>query len=362
MDGRRGENAVESPTGVNEDSEQPLVSVVIPTYDRPSYLPGAIETALGQTYDPVEVVVVDDGSETDAAADIVDKYADRSTRVSLQRHEENRGLSAARNTGIEASSGDFVAFLDDDDRWHERKLHHQLAAFDRCDDDVGVVSSLLSSVSPTGDLLRAERSKPTGDLREALCRRNVVGSPSRIVVRRACLEDVGGFDESLAAKQDWDLYLRIAENWRFETLQEVLCYRTIHDDALSRDPATAARDLTAVREKHESTIRDRGCWNASMASHHWTVGLAALFEGSRRTGRRHVRQSFEREPTAGRLLVYASTFVPGAFGVVVALKRWGERALLADDRARPSSANVPGTNDVGQGQRPIPQRDRGERA
>mgnify|MGYP000698831680 CR=1 FL=1 len=372
MDGRRGESGGDSlPTSDEKShqvrdrnsSERPLVSVVIPTYDRPSYLPGAIETALGQTYDPIEVVVVDDGSETDAAAEIVAEYVDRSTPISLRVHEDNRGLSAARNTGIGVASGDVVAFLDDDDRWHETKLERQLAALDRCEEDVGVVSCCLASVDPSGDLLRAERSKPTGDLREALCRRNVVGSPSRIVVTRDCLDDVGGFDETLGAKQDWDLYLRIAENWRFETVQDILCYRTIHDDALSRDAGAAARDLMAVREKHESSIRARGCWNASMASYHWTVGIAALFDGDRGAGRSHVRQSFEREPSVGRLLVYASTFVPGAFGVVVALKRWGERALFAEERARPSSTTVPGTNDNGGNRWTISQRDQqGEHA
>jgi len=353
MDGRRD----------GSEGDSPLVSVVIPTYDRPSYLPGAIETALGQTYDPIEIVVVDDGSETDAAAEIVSEYGDSSTQITLHVHEDNRGLSAARNTGIEAASGDVLAFLDDDDRWHETKLERQLAALDRSDEDVGVVSCCLASVTPTGDLLRAERSKPTGDLREELCRRNVVGSPSRIVVTRACLDDVGGFDETLGTKQDWDLYLRIAENWCFETLQEVLCYRTIHDEALSRNAAAAARDLMAVREKHESTIRARGCWNASMASYHWVVGLTALFGGDRGTGRSHVRQALAREPSVGRLLVYASTFVPGAFGVVVTLKRWGERVLFADERAVPSSTTVPGTTDDGRNQWTVPPRDQqGENA
>jgi glycosyltransferase involved in cell wall biosynthesis len=364
MDERRGGRPAEGSRQARSDgSGRPLVSVVIPTYERPSYLPGAIETVLGQTYDPVEIVVVDDGSKTDAAADIVEEYADRPTRVSLHTHEENRGLSAARNTGIDTARGAYVAFLDDDDRWHETKLERQLAAFDRCDSDVGVVSCFLSSVSPTGDLLRAERSKPTGDLRAELCRRNVVGSPSRIVVRRDCLEAVDGFDEGLRAKQDWDLYLRIAEEWRFETLQQVLCYRTIHDQALSRDPTAAERDLMAVREKHESTIRNCGYWNASMASYHWDVGLTYLFDGSRRIGRSHVRRAFEREPSASRLLVYASTFLPGGFGVLIALKRWVERALLDDDRARPPPAAVPGTTDDGRTRWTISSSDqRGERA
>lgn len=105
----------------------PAVSVVIPTYDRAAVLPRAIDSVLGQTVEDLELLVVDDGS-TDRAPDVVAGYAD--DRVRCLRHEQNRGASAARNSGIEAASGDYVAFLDSDDEWLAGKLETQLAVLE----------------------------------------------------------------------------------------------------------------------------------------------------------------------------------------------------------------------------------------
>ncbi|MFB6186238.1 MAG: glycosyltransferase family 2 protein, partial [Halobacteriaceae archaeon] len=102
-----------------KDNSETLVSVVIPTYERPEYLQGAIQTALGQTYDNIEVIVVDDGSSDPYADEIVAEFPQSVTCI---RHDENEGLSAARNTGIRNANGEYVAFLDDDDRWHKTKI------------------------------------------------------------------------------------------------------------------------------------------------------------------------------------------------------------------------------------------------
>jgi hypothetical protein len=227
-----------------------------------------------------------------------------------------------------------------------------MAAFDRCDGDVGVVSCCLATVGPDGEVLRAERSKPTGDIWPEILEENVVGSPSRTVVRRTCLDDIGGFDESLEAKHDWDLSIRLSRKWRFETLQEVLCYRTVHDGGLSADPERAARAFAAVREKHESTMRAHGCWDAAVANNHTTVGIVYLFRGERRAGRNHLGRALRRDPSPVRAALYASTFVPGAFGAMVDLKRWVERAT--DDRIRVESDAVPGTDEHG---RPVEKRE-----
>lgn len=318
----------------------PLVSVVIPTYNRPEFLPGAVETVLGQTHGECEVVVVDDGSETDYASDVVASYDDRSTPVRLVTHADNKGLSAARNSGIEAADGEYVAFLDDDDRWHEAKLARQVAAFDRSD-DVGMVSCCVAAVSPDNDFLRSERSKPTGDISREILRKNVVGTPSRVVVSRACLDDVGTFDESLPTKQDWDLYIRIAREWRVETLQEVLCYRTVHS-SMSSDPAATERDLMTIRERYEELIREQGMWDASMAHYHAKVGVTHLFRGNRAAGRRHVAEAIRHEPELFHLPLYLLTFVPAAgFQRGVDLKRAVERRL-ADDTPTLGPETVPG--------------------
>lgn len=101
----------------------PLVSVVIPTYNRAEFLPRAVESVLRQTVDDFELIVVDDASTDDTEA-VVERFDD--PRVEYVRHGTNRGGSAARNTGIERSSGEYIAFLDSDDEWYPRKLERQV--------------------------------------------------------------------------------------------------------------------------------------------------------------------------------------------------------------------------------------------
>lgn len=113
---------------VDRVEEPRLVSVVIPLCERPEYLRGAIKTAVKQTYDAIEVIVVDDGSTEQYADTIVTDFPEH---VQYVRHEENSGLSAARNTGIERATGRYVAFLDDGDRWHRGKIEQQLKLLER---------------------------------------------------------------------------------------------------------------------------------------------------------------------------------------------------------------------------------------
>lgn len=177
------------------------VSAVIPTYNRSEHLDGAIESVLAQTFDDLEVVVVDDGSDSACAEDTVATYPET---VHCVAHDQNKGLSAARNTRIQATNGEYVAFLDDDDRWEPSKIERQVTALE-ANSDATLATCLLAAVSPDGDLLRCEGEKPSGNLPDQILIRNVIGSPSRVLVQASTLDALDGFDEALPTKQDWDL-------------------------------------------------------------------------------------------------------------------------------------------------------------
>lgn len=305
-------------------SGKPVVSVVIPTYNRPDFLGGAIETVLQQTYDDFELIIVDDGSEEDYTTEIIAEYSD--SRINMVEHDENKGLSAARNTGIQSAYGKYIAFLDDDDRWHEEKLARQVAVLEETP-EVGLVTCCLASVSPEGDLLRCEQSKPSGDLSEAIFRKNVIGTPSRVLIRATCFEDVGTFDEELPTKQDWDLYIRICQEWRVRCLEEILCFRTVHE-SMSSDPSDAERDLMRIRERYREEMEACGMWGESMAFYHQKVGVTYLFAGERTTGRRHLKRVLEYERTLDSVAMLLLCLVPHrVFLAIISAKRWSERAL-----------------------------------
>jgi glycosyltransferase involved in cell wall biosynthesis len=297
------------------------LSAVIPTYNRPEFLSGAIESAVNQTYDDLELVVVDDGSEEAYANEVVEEYPEH---VRCVVHEENRGLSAARNTGIEHSGGEYVAFLDDDDRWREDKLEKQVTALE-ADPDAGLATCRLASIDGEGNLLRCDGDVVEGDISEVIYTRNIIGTPSRVMVRRDALPSERPFDEELPTKQDWDFYIRLCQEWRVAGVGEILCFRTRHG-GMASDPADAEDDNMRVIEKHREAIERRGLWSETMANYHEKVGVTYLLDGQGASARGFLWQAFSGDPSVTRLALVGLGFLPnGVFERILSTKRWYER-------------------------------------
>lgn len=312
------------------------VSVVIRTYNRPEYLEGAIQTALQQTYDPLTVIVVDDGSEMDYATDLTANHE----RARCIRHEENRGAAAAMNTGIEATEGDFIAFLDDDDRWHETKTERQVAALTERP-RAGLADCLKISVRPDGELISLESSAPDGDLSRETLIRNAVGSPSRVLLRRAVISEYR-FDEALPTKNDWDFFLRVCQEWPVVLVPERLYVRT-HHPSISSDPVVARRDRLRVIQKHEETIRANGCWERTMATHHANLGRKLFETRNRNRARHHLHRAVTLRPTAKYLALLAFTYFPWiAFTIALRSKRITELYRHGSSCTEELSRAVPG--------------------
>ncbi|MDS0284546.1 glycosyltransferase family 2 protein [Haloarcula onubensis] len=216
------------------------VSVVVPAYERADVVGRAIDSALAQTVADIEVLVVDDGSEDDTEA-VVGEYAD--DRVRYLAHDTNRGVSAARNTGVAAATGEYVAFLDSDDEWLPRKLERQLAVLDgRGDGWVGAycdvataglsrLGRLAGVVSET--LFRSGAPREGGrELAESLLAMRVfMGPGSTLLVERRVLDRTGGFDEGLSIYEDWDLVLRVLAEGKLAYVDEALALTHFTGDA-----------------------------------------------------------------------------------------------------------------------------------
>lgn len=206
----------------------PNVSVIIPTHNRRDFVREAIASVLVQTYQDFELIVVDDGS-TDRTEDAVREFP--STRYIFQ---ENRGVSAARNRGVAMSRGKLLAFLDSDDLWQPQKLAMQVAFFARhaeaqiCQtEEIWLRNGVR--VNP-----RNKHQKPSGDIFSRSLHLCLV-SPSAVMMRRELFERMGGFDESLPACEDYDLWLRIAVTEHVPLIEALLVIkRGGHEDQLSR--------------------------------------------------------------------------------------------------------------------------------
>ena len=194
----------------------PLVTIVLPAYRMGAYIQGALDSIAAQSYTAWEVVVVDDHAPEDGTHAIVKAFAERMPdhRVELLRHAHNQGVSAARNTGIGAAKGEFVAFLDPDDLWKSHHLERCMEQFEQRDDlDVctGPVEIFIdgeeATLKVTAQGLWHRRYFP-----------NTLGiynyiQPSASVVRKSALDAVGGFatDPELQHIEDYDLWIRLVE-------------------------------------------------------------------------------------------------------------------------------------------------------
>lgn len=196
---------------------QQRVSVVIASHNMAGYLPLAIESVLDQTWPAYEIHVVDDGSQ-DETQEVLRRFADHpKVVVHLQ---PNRGQANAKNRGIVACSGDFVAFLDADDMWTPNKLEVQMPVFESRP-QIGVVYSNFRYIDEHGGLLQSpERDYHSGWISGPLLVDNFVNGMASIV-RRECFEAVGLFDESLPMGIDYDLWLRISAKYQFQYLDEI---------------------------------------------------------------------------------------------------------------------------------------------
>ncbi len=207
----------------------PLVSVVIPTYNRAAWLGESIGSVLGQTYPHIELIVVDDGS-TDHTAEVVQEVGDAATYV----RSANRGVSAARNRGVAASRGTLIAFLDSDDTWQPGKVAAQVALL-QAQPDVRVCYTDEIWIRH-GVRVNPKRihQKYTGWLFEPSLPRCII-SPSSIMMRRSLWDQLGGFDERLPACEDYDLWLRMTRCVPVTLIREPLIVkRGGHADQLSR--------------------------------------------------------------------------------------------------------------------------------
>ncbi len=226
----------------------PLVSVILPTYNRAWIVGEAVESVLGQDYPHLELIVVDDGS-TDGTPELLAAYGDRLRCI----RQENQGVSAARNTGIRHATGYLIALLDSDDMWLPGKLSAQIDHFDAHPETLICQTEeiwIRNGVRVNPGKRHRKQSGMIFERSLALC----LVSPSAVMLRRSLLDEVGLFDEALPACEDYDLWLRITRKHPVHLIDTPLIVkRGGHADQLSRMP-----ELDKYRIRAISRLLDGG--------------------------------------------------------------------------------------------------------
>ena len=216
------------------------VSVIIPCYKQASFLTDAIESVLAQTHPHIEVIVVDDGSPDDTS-DVASRYP----RVRCIR-QENQGLSAARNTGVRESEGEFLVFLDADDRLTPKALESGVQHLRQCP-SAAFVAGKHRTISIDGSPVPTmERPHIGRDHYVELLKANHIGCPATVMYRRTVFDDVHGFDSTVNAASDYDLYLRIARKFATSFHTDIVAEYRQHGDSMSNNPQLMSNHVARV--------------------------------------------------------------------------------------------------------------------
>jgi len=242
------------------------VSVVIPAYNAEETLPKTIASACAQTYDDLEIIVVDDASTDDTVA-VLDGFDD--PRIQFFSHEENRGGSAARNTGIERATGDYIAFLDADDEWHPRKIEKQLDELKRRSDEWVAVHCARSFQMGMRARLGYVLAKVVGTRKKAPPREggeelikeilllNLSTGASTLLVDREVVRAIGGFDPAFPRHQDWEFLIRVLQQGYLAYVDEPLVIKhgtgrpstAVHEDAKNRLLSKFAEEIETLENQ-----------------------------------------------------------------------------------------------------------------
>lgn len=229
-----------------DPSRTPKVSIILPAYNHAHFLPESIGSALGQTYPDFELILVDDGS-TDQTRELVAGYLDPRIRY---HYQDNRGLAAARNTGLRLARGEFIAFLDADDLFMPTKLEQQIRFFET-HKAAGLSAGGWKYIDAAGEWIGEYWPWPDPpDLTTGDWLGNCFVNPVSVLVRREWIERVGGFDESLKQVEDWDLWLRLAyAGCRMAWVETFVCAYRFSANQMTRNAAEQKRAAVQMLDK-----------------------------------------------------------------------------------------------------------------
>lgn len=224
-----------------------LVSVIVPVYNRENLVSETIQSILAQTYEPIEIILINDGS-TDSSLSILRKFETRFPDQIRVINQANQGQTIARNNGIRVARGEYIAFLDSDDLWLPNKLERQIPLFEH---GVGLVYSGIEVIDEQGRVIRAEPAdkRITGEIYPKLLVNNRM-TGGTVVVTAEALKNVGTFSTEFKAAENWDLWLRVCKVYEARVVPDPLIKYRVHSSNMSGDGQLMLNSKWQIIEKH----------------------------------------------------------------------------------------------------------------
>ena len=244
-----------------------MISVIIPTFNRANTIVRSINSVLRQTCKDIEIIIVDDNS-IDNTEEIIKEIS--SNKIRFIKHTTTKGACSARNTGISAAQGEYIAFQDSDDEWFPSKLEKQLRFLQ--DENIDVTASSYWLINNNNKTLTPKKKICKSNMLDKILMGNYV-STQTILGKAECFKEAN-FDENLPRFQDWELMIRILQQYKFSFMNEPLVNVFLQDDSISKDPKKAAVALNLILNKHKNSF---GSNKKKLSELYSGVGLTSLY-------------------------------------------------------------------------------------
>ena len=274
-----------------------LVSVILPTYNRGQYIIDAVKSVLEQTYTDLELIIVDDYSvvPVEETLDSIDIEVEHK----IIRHESNKGQNAARNTGLNEASGEYLAFIDDDDRWERNKVQKQVSTFEDADKNIGLVYTGYNYISEDGEVVRKVRRTKEGDImRDYITGKFDMAPFSAVMIRSEVLEKSGYPDENMPNMTDREWFLRIMRDFRVKSVPDILMSRRVDADGRTSQWYNERKNVSVPRfkKKHLPLAIELGCEREFLSFLNYSIAANAMRVGEYGDARRYAVKSIYYYP------------------------------------------------------------------
>lgn len=309
----------------------PTVSVIIPTYDRAHLIGRAVQSVLNQSYGDFEIIVVDDGS-SDNIEEVVKSFKDE--RIKYIKHEKNKGAPTARNTGIKAAKGEYIAFQDSDDEWLPGKLERQMKAFEYAPPEVGVVYTDMWRITRNKKrYFHSPKIMPEDKIiyEQALDYGVVNIGIQTALIKKECFNKVGMFDKKFPRFIDLELFIRLSKYYYFHHIEEPLVNYFDADKGISSDTKALVTARKLILEKYFEDIKKD---KKVLANHYLSIGTVLCINGEIEEGRSYLIKAVKAYPVNIKFLLVAfiSFFGQGVYKKVVEIYRKVRNIMMCEEK------------------------------
>jgi glycosyltransferase involved in cell wall biosynthesis len=276
-----------------ENTERvPIVSVIIPSYNRERLLMRAIGSVQAQTFSDWEMIIVDDGSKDDTEQ-AVKRIQKKDARIFYFKNDVNKGVSAARNIAIKKARGKYLAFLDSDDAWLPEKLDRQVDVLEKGSEKLGLVYTSAVFINEKTNERRVKLAEKDGDIFTEEFANHPIGGTSRVMIKRECIKVCGDFNEKMSCNEDWDLWIRITKNFLVACIKvPLVLYFEGNPDSLSINAEALIEGYEILWKKYD--INNFPGW--IRAAHYFRLGHRLFYYGDVARGRKYLWRALQTDP------------------------------------------------------------------